>query len=229
MVPALRTFVHVLLRWLRQIHRRHGEPAMSRRRGPGRTGFHALVMLLGLSAFCLDASAWQVPASISVQARREGSAVHIETQAMVKASLDVIWDTLTDYNRLAEFIPGMASSRVLEKRGNILTVEQSGSARLWVFSYAIDVVVEVTEQRPYAVSVNLISGNLKQLEGGYRLELPGDGSGGYLLIWTGVIEPALPVPPAMTLPLIRNNVTQQFEGMVHEIERREARRVQSMR
>jgi ribosome-associated toxin RatA of RatAB toxin-antitoxin module len=225
MVRALIAFGHVLLQWLRQLQRLRGEPAVWRRQLPDQRGFRALGVLLGLSVFCLESSAWQPPEAVSVQARRQGTAVYIEMQAAVKAPLDVIWNTLTDYNRLAEFIPGMASSRIVEKRGNILIVEQSGTARLWLFSYAIDVVVKVTEQRPHAISVNVISGNLKQLEGGYQLQPLGDGSGNHLLTWTGVIEPALPAPIAMTLPLIRNSLSQQFEGMVHEIERREARRV----
>jgi ribosome-associated toxin RatA of RatAB toxin-antitoxin module len=157
---------------------------------------------------------------VSVQAERRGTAVQISMQASVRAPWDVIWSTLTDYNRLSEFIPGMTSSRVLEKRGSTMTVEQTGSARLWLFRYAIDVVVEVTEQPPNAINVHVVSGNLKQLEGGYLLKKNGGKEGEYLLTWTGLIEPALPVPPAMTLPLIRNNVAQQFEGMVQEIERR---------
>jgi hypothetical protein len=32
------------------------------------------------------------------------------------------------------------------------------------------------------------------------------------------------VPTAVTLPLMRTNIARQFEGMVREIERREARR-----
>lgn len=158
--------------------------------------------------------------AVSVQAQRQGSAVQINMQANVKAPWEVIWSTLTDYNRLAEFIPGMTSSRILDKRGSTVTIEQTGSARLWMFSYAIDVVVEVTEQPPHAINVNVVSGNLKQLEGGYQLKKSDGKEGEYLLTWAGVIEPALPVPPAMTLPLIRNNVARQFEGMVQEIERR---------
>ncbi len=161
-----------------------------------------------------------VDEAVSVQAQRQGSAVQISMQASLKAPWDVIWGTLTDYNRLSEFIPGMTSSRVLEKRGNTLTIEQTGSASLWMFSYAIDVVVAVTEQPPNAITVNVVSGNLKQLEGGYQLKKIEGKDGEYLLTWSGLIEPALPVPPAMTLPLIRNNVARQFAGMVSEIERR---------
>jgi ribosome-associated toxin RatA of RatAB toxin-antitoxin module len=168
---------------------------------------------------------------ISVQAKRQGSAVQVTTQAIVRAPLEVIWQTLTDYDHLAEFVPDLVSSRVIDRQGSIVTVEQAGKAHLWFFTYAIDVVVEVTEQPPHTLAVRVLSGNLKQLEGGYRLDKleAKEGAQGiegdeYLLQWSGVIEPALPVPWAVTLPLMRSNIARQFEGMVREIERREARR-----
>jgi hypothetical protein len=120
---------------------------------------------------------------ISVQARRQGSAVQVTTQAIVRAPQELIWQTLTDYDHLAEFVPDLISSRVIERQGSTVTVEQAGKAHLWFFTYAIDV-----------------------------------------LQWSGLIEPALPVPTAVTLPLLRGNIARQFEGMVREIERREARR-----
>jgi ribosome-associated toxin RatA of RatAB toxin-antitoxin module len=181
-----------------------------------------LALMSALSIAAVSATAGEV---ISVQATRQGAAVQVTTQAIVRAPQELIWQTLTDYDRLAEFIPDISSSRVIERQGSTVTVEQAGKAHLWFFTYAIDVVVEVTEQPPYALAVRVLRGNLKQLEGGYRLDkLEGKEGDEYLLQWSGLIEPALPVPTAVTLPLLRNNIARQFEGMVREIERREARR-----
>ena len=162
---------------------------------------------------------------IRVQAKRQGSAVQVTTQAIIRAPQELIWQTLTDYDRLAEFVPDLVSSRVIERQGSTVTVEQAGKARLWFFTYAIDVVVEVTEQPPHTLAVRALRGNLKQLEGSYRLDkVEGKEGDEYLLQWSGLIEPAWPVPSAVTLPLMRSNIARQFEGMVREIERREARR-----
>jgi ribosome-associated toxin RatA of RatAB toxin-antitoxin module len=161
---------------------------------------------------------------ISVQAQRQGSAVQVTTQALVRAPFELIWQTLTDYDRLAEFVPGILSSRVIEKNGSTVIVEQAGRARLWFFTYPIDVVVEVTERPPSALTVRVLRGNLKQLEGGYQLDKVDGRDGEYMLQWSGVIEPAIAVPQAVSLPLMRSNIAHQFEGMVREIERRDARR-----
>ena len=203
--------------------------SLARRRRPGsfrRQAGSALVVLCALTGLCSTVRAASPTESVTVQARREGSAVRVTTEAVVRAPLTLIWGALTDYNHLAEFVPGMVSSRVLKRRGKRVVVAQSGKAHFWFFTYAIDVVVEVTEQPPDALSIRAIRGNLKELEGGYQMKKIDGKEGGYLLQWSGVIEPALPVPQALALPLIRSNIAQQFEGMVREIERREARRVQ---
>ncbi|KAL2228064.1 UNVERIFIED_CONTAM: hypothetical protein Sindi_1786100 [Sesamum indicum] len=40
----------------------------------------------------------------------------ITSKVAVQASLQTVWDILTDYERLADFIPGLAVSQLLEKR-----------------------------------------------------------------------------------------------------------------
>jgi len=40
----------------------------------------------------------------------------VESSILIKASLSTIWEVLTDYERLADFIPGLAVSRLLDKR-----------------------------------------------------------------------------------------------------------------
>jgi hypothetical protein len=42
--------------------------------------------------------------------------------------------------------------------------------------------------------------------------------------WSGIVERAISLPLVITVPLMRANVSDQFRGMVIEIERREALR-----
>lgn len=164
--------------------------------------------------------------TVVVQAWRLGDAVQVRAQASVTAPQALIWRTLTDYDRLAEFVPGISQSRVLERRGSTSTVAQTGTARLWFFSYRIEVVVESIEQPPDAIGIRLLKGNLKQLDGRYQLDPVAGQEGEFLLSWSGVIEPSVAVPLLIALPLMRANIAEQFGGMVREIERREARRAQ---
>ena len=161
-----------------------------------------------------------------VQAHRQGDAVQVQAQALIRAPHDLIWNTLTDYDHLAEFVPGISRSQLLHRSGRTSTVEQVGKARLWFFTYRIEVVVESTERPPNVIGIHMIKGNLRQLEGSYQLDKVDGKDNEFLLHWSGVIEPAISLPLAIAVPLMRASIAEQFTGMVNEIERREALRVQ---
>ncbi len=176
------------------------------------------LMLFGLLTVlgCANANAAQ---DLTVEAKRSGSAVAVEARVTLKAPVELIWATLTDYDHLSEFIPGMNESRMIDRRGPAAIVEQHGEAAFLVFSYGIDVVVESAEYPPDRIEIHVLSGNLRRLDGAYRLR-PGDEAGTWLLSWSGLVEPALPVPSFLTVGLMRRNVEAQFSGMVAEIEKR---------
>lgn len=177
--------------------------------------------LLVLAA-CIGAA--QAAEQVSIEASSRGSAVEIDARATVRAPYALIWQTLTDYDHLSEFIPGMIKSHVVDRRGNAAIIEQSGKATILFFNYPIEVVIESLENPPAFIGVRVLKGNLKQLEGGYRLEKVADKRDEFVLYWSGLIEPALPVPLFISMPLLRANIKDQFRGMVREIERREALR-----
>lgn len=156
----------------------------------------------------------------TVEAKRNGDAIQVSVRTTVKAPLALIWSTLTDYDHLAEFIPGMKKSRLVERQGKVAVIEQSGLAHLWFFHFPIDVTVEVTEHPSFAIQIRLLKGNLKRLEGHYEIEKIGEDL--YSLRWSGTIEPGLAVPGFLATDMMRKNISEQFLGMVSEIERRAA-------
>lgn len=195
----------------------------------GRTGcwFRPAMLLGGLLASLVYANA-NAGEDQTVEAKRAGSAVAVEARATLRARADLIWETLTDYDHLAEFIPGMRESKMIDRRGPAAIVEQHGEAKFLVFSYAIDVVVASAEYPPDRIEIHVLSGNLRQLDGAYRLRA-GDEHGTWVLSWSGLIEPTLPVPSFLAVGLMRRNVEAQFSGMVAEIERRQAQANQRAR
>jgi len=158
---------------------------------------------------------------ISIEATRRDDALELVCRAMLDAPLELVWQTLTDYDRLAEFIPGMRRSRVLERRGAVVVVEQSGEAGFLFLSFPLEVTLASTEHPPYDLEVRLLKGNLKRLDGAYRIE-PQNG-GRILLTWTGTVE-AQSMPPLLGELVMRSNISDQFRGMVREIKRRDALR-----
>jgi ribosome-associated toxin RatA of RatAB toxin-antitoxin module len=181
----------------------------------------AIVLVLAHMCNATPAHAAANPGeAFSVDATRYGDAVQVNVRTTVKAPLALIWNTLTDYDHLAQFIPGMNKSRLLERQGKTAVIEQSGYARLWFFRFGIDVTVEVTEKPFSIIQLRLLKGNLKRLEGHYEIEKLAEDY--YALRWSGTIEPGVAVPHFLATDLMRKNISEQFAGMVHEIERRAA-------
>jgi len=181
---------------------------------------------LSRAAFCCalvlaGALAAQAAEEVSVEATRRDDALEVVCRAILDAPLDLVWQTLTDYDRLAEFIPGMRRSRVIERRGAVAVVEQSGESSFLFLSFPIDVTLASTERPPHTLEVSMLKGNLKRLDGAYRIEPQGDGR--ILLTWNGTIE-ALFMPPLLGELVMRSNIEHQFRGMVREIDRRQSLR-----
>jgi len=160
---------------------------------------------------------------LTVEASRKGALVEVRARASFEAPLSVVWTTLTDYERLPEFIPGLKKSRVISRIGSTAIVEQSGEARFLVFTFPIDVTLEATEQPPSSLRVRALAGNLRHLEGGYEVESDPNGPK-VVLHWVGTIAPDVSLPPLIGEVLMRVSIEDQFTGMVREIERRESAR-----
>ncbi|KAK4392593.1 hypothetical protein Sango_2037100 [Sesamum angolense] len=54
----------------------------------------------------------------------------IISKVAVQASLQTVWDILTDYERLSDFIPGLAVSKLIEKRDKFARLFQIGEQNL---------------------------------------------------------------------------------------------------
>jgi carbon monoxide dehydrogenase subunit G len=141
----------------------------------------------------------------------------------------LVWDTLTDYERLREFMPGVSSSRVLARDGNRLTVEHRGEFDLLFLARPVRVRLAV-EQRPFTTIVarslpQLADGSaatLRDFSGRYELAVVRDGQ--VQLVYDARFELADPLPPVIghlfgTMAM-RSAIRADFEALIREIERR---------
>jgi hypothetical protein len=184
-----------------------------------------MLIACGLALTIGHSAAGTAADDFSVEAEGQGPGVSVQARARIRAPWSVIWETLTDYEHLPQFVPGMRTSRVIQRRGASAVVEQKGHAGFLVFNYPIDVVVESVEVPPGVIEIHVLRGNVKQLDGRYVIERDPLDAEGHVLHWHGVIEPALALPSFISAPLVRASIRDQFLGMVREIERRNARRI----
>ncbi|HEY1287301.1 MAG TPA: SRPBCC family protein [Burkholderiales bacterium] len=154
-----------------------------------------------------------------VDVDRDGSTFTVSAVATVAAPISTVWQVLTDYDNLPRFIPGLSRSTVEARSANRVVVEQKGEARFLVFSYPIEVRLEVLESPTDSIVSRAIEGNLKRMQGRYELR---KGAGGIRLRYSGELEPDFRLPPIIGTLAVRAMVEEQFGAMVAEIERRAA-------
>jgi hypothetical protein len=176
-----------------------------------------LSLLLGLLAALAGAASGAEDFAIEVE--RDGERFSVQARAMLAAPAALAWQVLTDYDNLPRFIPGLSASAVLLREANRATLRQKGEARFLVFSYPIEVRLEVLESPHAWVTSRAVGGNMKRMSGRYDLQPAGTG---VLLRYTGELEPDFALPPLVGTLAVRGMVEEQFAAMAAEIERRAA-------
>jgi len=106
---------------------------------------------------------------VSVDIERHGDAVVVRANAEIAGDLGTAWRVLTDYARYVEFVPGLRTSRVVARRGDEVTVEQTGNAPLWLLDAPVDVVYRITESAPYALHSHATTDHGATLDSDYML------------------------------------------------------------
>lgn len=97
----------------------------------------------------MNGSALAAPSAIEV--RRDGAAYVVHANAVVEAAPPVVWATLTDYERLREFVPDIQTSRVVARDGERLIVEHVGVFRMLFWSIPVRVRLVVDHEPPTRV------------------------------------------------------------------------------
>ena len=200
-------------------------------------GLHLATLLL-LTLLAVDNATAQADhadrAAPSVTVERDGDTYLVHASADLAAAPRVAWDTITDYERLPEFVPGVARSHVLSRTassaGERLVVDHVGVLRFLFFSRPVRVRLLV-EQEPYTKVVARAGGadaagsTVRTFLGRYDLTVIRAGArAGVRITYAAEIVLADPLPRWIGAWPIRQTMREQFEAMLSEIMRRQAAR-----
>ena len=158
--------------------------------------------------------------AIHIETAGQGELVTITASAELRVDAGTVWSVISDYDHLAEFIPDLRRSRVVERDGNRLLVEQTGAFGFLFFQQQVEIKLEVLESPPGRIVARAVGGNFKEMEGRYELEnLP---TGAVRLSYFGRLVPDFSVPDIIGRMVVRRVLAKQFTAMVNEILRRDA-------
>jgi len=178
----------------------------------------AVAVLILTWATCVPAEATAQRVDIETAGRSD--LVTVSASAEMHVDPRTVWDVISDYDHLAEFIPNMRSSRVVQRNGDRVLVEQTGVFGFLFVQQLVEVKLAVVETPPRRIVAHAIGGNLREMEGRYELEnLP---TGAIRLSYFGSAIPEFSVPPIVAKMVVRGILTKQFAAVVEEIVRRDA-------
>ncbi|MFZ5484268.1 MAG: SRPBCC family protein [Pseudomonadota bacterium] len=143
--------------------------------------------------------------------------IRIEASSQVAADAETLWQTLTDYNRLASFIPDMKVSRLVSPPGKPKLVEQRANAGLFAFVMPNHVVLAMEEKPLGVIRFRAVSGDVATMRGEWVVtgeQAP------VRLTYRARVLPLLPPPPLVSDHFVEAEVRQRFEAVVKEAERR---------
>lgn len=126
-----------------------------------------------------------VDAAALVSTEREGgseSGVTIQTEKLmgqqrrilaftdIPATVDQVWQVLTDYDNLADFIPNLSHSQRLSHPDGGIRLEQIGAQCFLNIKFCACVVLDMVETFPKELRFSMVEGDFRQFEGKWTLE-----------------------------------------------------------
>jgi hypothetical protein len=143
--------------------------------------------------------------------------VRISASMSVDADAEVLWNTLTDYDRLTQFIPSMTVSRVISKPGRPKRVEQRADSGVFSFVMPDHVILAMEEVPPNQIRFKAVSGSVVAMSGEWRIL---GKTRPVRLVYRSHIVPVVPAPPLVSDGFIEDEVRKRFEAVGAEAERR---------
>ncbi|XQQ05546.1 MAG: SRPBCC family protein [Leptolyngbya sp. IPPAS B-1204] len=126
--------------------------------------------------------------------RAEGRERQISARICLPYSMEQIWQILTDYDHLADFIPNLAKSRRIDHPQGGIRIEQIGTQALLRFKFCARVVLDMVERFPHQLDFQMVEGDFKAFSGRWILQSLADGTGTELCYQVTVLPPrAMPV------------------------------------
>ena len=100
--------------------------------------------------------------------RAEGRHRQLSARIRLTYPPEQLWQILTDYDRLADFVPNLAKSQRLSHPHRI-RIEQIGAEKFLNFKFRARVVLDMVESFPNQIAFQMVEGDFKEFSGSWDL------------------------------------------------------------
>jgi ribosome-associated toxin RatA of RatAB toxin-antitoxin module len=137
----------------------------------------------------------------------------------VATSPELAFAVLTDYDRMADFLPGMLASEVVSRKGNSVVIEQSADEGMFFFSQRVDARLAIDEAPPRRLTIRALAGSFKEFSGTYDLTRLAAGT---LIEYRARFIPDFQLPPVIGMYAVQRSLERHLAALAEEMERRSA-------
>ena len=100
-----------------------------------------------------------------------GGTRRLAAQLTTSASLDSLWDVLTDYDRLNLYIPNLLSSKKIYQKDNNVHLIQVGAQDFLGVKFSAEVTIDLFEDKELGLlKFKLIKGDFRKFEGSWKIQ-----------------------------------------------------------
>jgi ribosome-associated toxin RatA of RatAB toxin-antitoxin module len=129
-----------------------------------------------------------------------------------------LWDVLTDYDQLHCFIPNLASSRLLWRRGDRVAVEQVGTQQFCGLRFRARVQLELHEELEAGrLHFRMLEGDFRCFEGVWTV---GNDAAGTWLFYDLTVQGKPGMPIGLIEQRLQQDLANNLRGVQQEAQRR---------
>ncbi len=139
-------------------------------------------------------------------------------QVLATGNLDSAWSVLTDYENFSNFLPNVASSKVIDTRGNQKIFEQVSIVDLWLFTEQSTLQISAKETQKQKIDFQMVKGDLKNLQGTWQLEQVTDNQ--ILITHTVKVQPKSTTEKPLFFGFYESSLEATLEAISQEITKR---------
>tara|TARA_Y100001970_G_scaffold249417_1_gene319869 strand:+ start:358 stop:894 length:537 start_codon:yes stop_codon:yes gene_type:complete len=100
-----------------------------------------------------------------------GGARRLAAQLTTSATFDSLWNVLTDYDRLSNYIPNLLSSKKIYQNNNNVHLKQVGAQDFLGMKFSAEVTIDLFEEKELGLlKFSLIKGDFRKFEGSWKIQ-----------------------------------------------------------
>lgn len=132
--------------------------------------------------------------------------------------MSLLWDVLTDYENLSNFIPNLSSSELIQRVGHTVRLQQVGSQQLLGLRFSAQVQLELMEYcQDGLLRFAMVKGDFRRFEGSWQLRERPDGSS---LLYELTVQGCLGMPIGLIEERLRGDLSSNLHAVVAEAKKR---------